>query len=340
MTILSFEVKVLPQTLLSHFIRLPLLIRTLIIVLISIFGFGTIAHVLEPASFPTIFDGIWWAVITASTVGYGDFVPETTAGKLAAILLILTGAGFLSSFFVSLAAAAVTKQNDFLEGKSVYKGSGHIVIIGWNERSKGIIHALCQQNTLISIALIDESLEKNPLSNKNVHFIKGRPNQDEVLLKAGITKASKVIITADQDKGELQADMHSIITLLAVKGLNSFVPCIVEILTHEQIENAKRAGADEIIETNVITSFIMLQSISSHDMVTSFLDLLNQMSDRKLVYQDVMTEEIEKDYTTIGIERLKNGMVLLGIKRGGATILNPPRPFSIEKNDQLILIRS
>lgn len=330
----------MPHTFLTHFIHLPPMLRIFIIVFISIFGFGTVIHLLEPAAFPTVFDGIWWAVITASTVGYGDFVPETIPGKIAGMILILTGAGFLSSFFVSLAATTVTKQNDILEGKSVYKGSGHMIIIGWNERSKGIIHALCRQNTLISIALIDESLEKNPLSSKNVHFIKGRPNQDEILIKAGITKASKVIITADQDKGELQADMHSIITLLAVKGLNTFVPCIVEILTHEQIENAKRAGADEIIETNIITSFIMLQSISSQDMVTSFLDLLYQMSDRKLVYQDVLLEDIEKDYTTIGIEHLKNGKVLLGIKRGEATILNPPQPFSIEKNDQLILLRS
>lgn len=330
----------MPHTLLTHFIRLPLILRTFIIVLISILIFGTFVHVLEPSAFPTIFDGIWWAVITASTVGYGDFVPETTGGRLTGMLLILTGAGFLSSFFVSLAATTVTRQNDLLEGKSNYRGSGHIVIIGWNERSKGMIHALCQQNTLVSIALVDETLEKNPLSNKKVHFIKGSPNLDNVLVKAGITKASKVIITADQNKGELQADMHSIITLLAVKGLNTFVPCIIEILTHEQVENAKRAGADEIIETNIITSFIMLQSISSQDMVTSFLDLLYQMSDRKLIYQDVLFDDIEKDYTSIGIEYFQNGSVLLGIKRGEATILNPPQPFILEKNDQLILIRT
>ncbi len=330
----------MPHTILTHFIRLPLILRTFIIVLISILIFGTFVHLLEPSAFPTVFDGIWWAVITASTVGYGDFVPETTAGRVTGILLILTGAGFLSSFFVSLAATTVTKQNDILEGKSIYRGNGHIIIIGWNERSKGMIHALCQQSTQISIALIDETLEKNPLSNKNVHFIKGRPNLDDILVKAGITKASKVIITADQNKGEWQADMHSIITLLAVKGLNTFVPCIIEILTHEQTENAKRAGADEIIETNIITSFIMLQSISSQDMVTSFLDLLYQMSDRKLIYQDVLLDEIEKDYTSIGIEYFQKGNALLGIKRGEATILNPPQPFILERNDQLILIRT
>lgn len=330
----------MPHSILSYFIRLPLILRTLIIVLISIILFGTFVHLLEPSVFPTIFDGIWWAVITASTVGYGDFVPETTAGRITGMVLILTGAGFISSFFVSLATTTATKQNDILEGKSAYKGSGHMIVIGWNERSKEIIRALCRQNSQVSLALIDETLQKNPLSNKNVHFVKGRANLDDVLLKAGIEKASKVIITADQNKRESEADMHSIVTLLAVKGLNPFVPCIVEILTHEQLENAKRAGADEIIETNMITSFIMLQSISTHEMVTSFLDLVYQMSERKLVYQEVSWEDIDKDYTTIGMEQLKEGNVLLGIKRGNATILNPPQPFMLEKNDHLILIRS
>ena len=80
-----------------------------------------------------------------------------------------------------------------------------------------------------------------------------------------------MIITADTNSGELQADMNSILTLLTVKGLNPDVETIVEILTNEQMANAKRAGADEIIQTNILTSFVMHQSITSQDMVTSFL---------------------------------------------------------------------
>ena len=147
-----------------------------------------------------------------------------------------------------------------------------------------------------------------------------------------------MIITADQNKDEYQADMNTILTLLAVKGLNPQIESIVEILTYEQIANAKRAGADEIIQTNMLTSFVMLQSITSQDMVTSFLDLIYQLSEKKLIYQMCETHEFEKDYTTVGKRYMNEGKVLLGVKRGGATILNPPRPFSIEKHDQLIIL--
>ena len=40
---------------------------------------------LEPETFPTIFDGIWWAIITASTVGYGDYVPHSVLGRLTSL---------------------------------------------------------------------------------------------------------------------------------------------------------------------------------------------------------------------------------------------------------------
>jgi voltage-gated potassium channel len=328
----------LPHYILTHFIRLPLLIRTLFIALLTITVFGAIVHLLEPQNFPTIFDGIWWAVITASTVGYGDYVPGTIGGKITGMLLILTGAGFLSSFFVSLAATAVTRQNEIVEGRAYFKGEDHIIIIGWNERSREIIYTLCRQPHPVPINLIDETLEKNPISYRNVHFIKGRPNQDEVLKRANIAKAKKVIITADANKGELHADMHSILTLLAVKGLNPQVQCIVEILTEEQVANASRAGADEIIQTNILTSFVMLESIFSQDMMTSFLELLHQLAEKKLFFQEVQPNEVEQDFQTLSIEYAHQGRLLLGIKRGKATMLNPSPPFIIEKHDWLILI--
>ncbi|MCQ6276504.1 potassium channel protein [Bacillus sp. V3B] len=328
----------MPHQIYLGFIRLPLLLRTFLIAISSIIFFGISIHYLETEHFPTIFDGIWWAVITAATVGYGDYVPHSIIGRVSGILLIITSAGFLSSFFITLATTAATKQNDYLKGKAKFKGKDHYIIIGWNERSRTIINSLISEKRVVSIALIDETLPKNPLLHRDVHFVQGSSNLDNVLIQANIEKAKKVIITADANKGESQADMYTILTLLTVKGLNPQVESIVEILTNEQVANAKRAGADEIIQTNILTSFVMLQSTSAQDMVTSFLDLLYQLTEKKLVFQEAMIEEIEMDYTILAIHLLNEGKALLGIQRGEATILNPPQPFLIEKHDQLIII--
>ena len=74
---------------------------------------------------------------------------------------------------------------------------------------------------------------------------------------------------------------------------------IVEILTNEQMANAKSAGADEIIQTNILTSFVMHQSITSQDMVTSFLDLLYQLSEEKLIFQTAELDEVDIEYTKL-----------------------------------------
>jgi voltage-gated potassium channel len=258
----QFEVRVLSERLFAIFSRIPLLISILMITSIIMVLFGNIIHFLEPENFPTSFDGIWWAVVTASTVGFGDLVPKTVPGKVTGIFLILIGASVLTYYFANLATAAVTLQKDFVEGKRDFKGKGHIIIVGWNEKSRKIIASLSGKKPPKNIILIDETLKKLPIHETHgVHFIRGKAINDETLFKANLSGAECIIITADQNKTEMLADMGTIITLLAIKGINPSVKCIVEILTSEQTVNAQRAGADEIIQTNLLISTEMLNLI-------------------------------------------------------------------------------
>jgi len=62
-------------------------------------------HPTNPG-FATVGDALWWGIVTLTTVGYGDIVPETTAGRWAAVTIMITGvavlgllAGALASFF-------------------------------------------------------------------------------------------------------------------------------------------------------------------------------------------------------------------------------------------------
>jgi voltage-gated potassium channel len=57
---------------------------------------GVLIHFTDKQSFPTIGDGLWWAVQTVTTVGYGDLVPTSTTGRLIAALEMIGGIGFLT----------------------------------------------------------------------------------------------------------------------------------------------------------------------------------------------------------------------------------------------------
>ncbi|WP_312468990.1 potassium channel family protein [Neobacillus sp.] len=328
----------MPDRVYISFLRLPLLVRILLLAILVFLTFGITIHFLEPDTFPSIFDGIWWAIITASTVGYGDYVPHSFLGRLTALFLILLGVGLVSSYFGTLAAAAVTKQDAFSEGRIPFKGTGHIIIIGWNERSRELIGKLTSVKFPEMIVLIDETLEANPVKSRFVHFIKGKGHVDETIIKSDIQRAEKVLITADRGNDELQADMNSILTLLTIKGLCTQVKCIVEILTADQVINALRAGADEVIQSNKLTSVFMVNSLHSNgDGLLS--NVVHQLQESRLMDIGVKEADIGKGFREMCQELLNKDFLLIGIKRGEETILNPAHSFQIEENDQLLLFK-
>jgi voltage-gated potassium channel len=69
---------------------------------------GFLVTLVDKADFPTFGTGVWWAIVTLGTVGYGDVVPHTTWGRVIGGVVIVVGVTFLSfliaivtSYFVS-----------------------------------------------------------------------------------------------------------------------------------------------------------------------------------------------------------------------------------------------
>ena len=70
-----------------------------------IFARGTGLALLEPQTVKGgLGAGVWWAIVTASTVGYGDISPTTLVGRLIAVLLMLSGVGLMSTLAASITA--------------------------------------------------------------------------------------------------------------------------------------------------------------------------------------------------------------------------------------------
>ncbi len=55
-----------------------------------------VEHEAQPEKYRNIFDSIWWAVISLTTVGFGDLYPVTTAGRLLTLAMVLTGMGIVA----------------------------------------------------------------------------------------------------------------------------------------------------------------------------------------------------------------------------------------------------
>jgi hypothetical protein len=78
--------------------------------LVAVVIFGLLEHWIEPEKFPTIWWGMWWALETVTTVGYGDVVPATTAGKAVGSLLLLGGLSFLSVVTALITSGFISRR--------------------------------------------------------------------------------------------------------------------------------------------------------------------------------------------------------------------------------------
>ncbi len=64
----------------------------------------------DASEFPTIYDGLWWAASTITTVGYGDVVPASTEGRAIGLMLMFSGIALLAILTGSIAALLMSED--------------------------------------------------------------------------------------------------------------------------------------------------------------------------------------------------------------------------------------
>lgn len=100
----------LVQRRVSRFVSEPVSVRTAVGLIVWFMGLsvvlgGVAVWVVDRVDFPGITDGLWWSLQTVTTVGYGDVVPTTTAGRVAGAVIMLE-----SIAFVSILTAVITSS--------------------------------------------------------------------------------------------------------------------------------------------------------------------------------------------------------------------------------------
>ncbi len=76
---------------------------------VAVVVFGVVERLVDHKTFHTVWLGIWWAIETVTTVGYGDVVPDQPAGKAIAALLMLGGLSLLSVVTAAITSGFVAR---------------------------------------------------------------------------------------------------------------------------------------------------------------------------------------------------------------------------------------
>lgn len=228
-----------------------------------------LAYVLEPDTFESWFNGFWWVMTTVTTVGYGDFSPQTVMGKCLGIVIYVFGIGLISVTISKIIDALFVFPRKKEEGKLPYSGQQHFVIIDWSKHAEHAIEEILRTDPQAEIVLIDV-LEKTPYSHDRVHYVKGNPSKANTLEMANLSQARAVFIFADeitQNQSILQdpafIDGKTLLVASAIERDYSHVHTIVEIKNRENLPSFQHIKIDEFIFGSETISQLAVRSAFS-----------------------------------------------------------------------------
>ena len=237
-------------------------------------GVGAIAvYLAEHGQNPTIAtmsDALWWSVVTVTTVGYGDLVPRTGAGRIIASALMVSGmitlalfAGIVSSSLMSTVMALR------LEAFRMSDTVGHVVVAGYETGSRILLDALLGElGPERRIVLFAPCARPDDVPAR-FQWIEGDPTKESELDKVRLGDAEALIVVGSRAELPQLADARTILVvftarryLRAYRGARQRpVYVVAEVLDSENVEHARTAGADEVVETRRIGFSLLAHAV-------------------------------------------------------------------------------
>jgi voltage-gated potassium channel len=274
--------------------------------------------------FSRIFDSIWWAFVTITTVGYGDKVPVTVAGRILAIVIMLLGIVAISTLSGTIASIFVDRK--MREGKGLQEVNlrSHAVICGWNSTGEKILEGLgyLYQGGKRGVILANEMdpEEFQSLSARHpdmdLRFVRGDFSNEKVLRRASVQTARTAIILADIStrSGTVGADERTILTALTVKALNSDIVTIAEIVNADNEQHLRRAGVDDILINGEFNGFLLASATISPAIPMVTKELLSFRSHAFLKQVSIPAGFVGRTFGELSEALMKSGTgVLIGI---------------------------
>jgi voltage-gated potassium channel len=272
------------------------------------------------------FDAVYWAVVTLGTVGYGDIVPHSVAGKIFATIVILSGLFILPLITASIASIFIERKIKEGKGLEQVTEKGHIIICGWNEDGEKVIDGLINQGKSApqKIVLVNE-LDRDEVQsiqyryrNNDLRFVRGNFVKEDVLSRANLKKAASVVILADVSGEHTleNADERTIFGGMAVKSMASKIRLCAELIHEENREHLKRTGVDEIVVRGETAGFLLATSALSPGVTDAIRLLVNNKDINKIWRIKVPQKYIDRPFREIAaFLRNRYGALTLAVVR-------------------------
>ena len=256
-----------------------------VILLITLTFVGTVGFAVIEGW--TIVDSFFMTVITLSTVGYSTVNPLSEVGKVFASILIMSGLSLTLYGFTVIGRTLLEGElRRFREAlrmtTKIDEMSGHIVICGFGRLGRYVLHELDTERTDVVVIEQDQS-KTEALREMGIPHVEGDACDDEVLKRAGITRASALLAV-------LASDADNVFVTLSAREFNPKV----RILARAELENGERklqrAGANQVIAPFRVSASRIVQQLS-HKSVNDFLEIISDRHGTSLMLEQIIIPE-------------------------------------------------
>lgn len=197
--------------------------------------------------------GLYWAVTTATTVGYGDVTPHNPIGKLIASLVMLTTIPMLAAAFAIVSgAAAAASVRRFLAMHSTFPEGTYRLIIGMSDSVPAILDELANAGIpVVLVADVDPATVRS-----GVHVVRGKPTEETVIARAKPAGAEQALITGASDGDVLVS------TVLVRKQAPALV--ITALVDSPSVREALRdLGVQQSVSTSELVARTLAASLET-----------------------------------------------------------------------------
>lgn len=303
----------------------------------------------EGGQVKSLFDGVYWSIVTLATVGYGDISPQTTSGRLVAIVLIFSGLGVLSFFTSIMVSGFSEKMHDLRENRTlaeIKRYNDFAIVCGFGRVGQHIAKQLAKDK--LKFVIID-AVEQNILKAKELAYtaIHADASKNGVLQNAGINNgASSVLCTTDDD-------VINVYITLTARNLNPNVHIITRANNMDNVKKLYQAGASNVIRPFEIAGMVVAEYVGQPVAFEAILGIINADSDIVMETLKVHLGSILECVEISSIDFLQRKMILLGvissnpehrIHKNSYAIkhqhfyFNPPAHFLLRANDLLVVL--
>lgn len=274
-----------------------------------------------------------WAFFTVLGQGDSSYV-SSIGGILVSWLLVLFGVaivGTITGALVALVIDLLLKEGQGM-GASGYRD--HIVVCGWNATARDLIEELRSDEYPAKVVLIAD-VEKNPAPG--AYFVRGDTTDGEDLKRGGIEEASAALVFPTSATND--ADMHSILTLMAINAVAPKVRTVAEVNNPRHVEHFQRAGVDELLVTSRLASRLLARSALYPGLSGLVADIVSGGEGSELYRIDLPNDLCGLTVDEVSSRlRSDHRATLLAVSRQGQTFVNPPTDFKLQPGDDALVV--